>query len=95
MKKLLCLAALAVAVVGCGSPGANNVAACKRFVTAANCGSMNISATFPCDSYANTACDVSAYFDCATSHYVCNNGTYDQAKLASFSADCAAKATCQ
>jgi hypothetical protein len=56
---------------------------------------MNISATFPCDSYANTACDVSAYFDCATSHYVCNNGTYDQAKLASFSADCAAKATCQ
>lgn len=95
MKKLLCLAALAVVAVGCGSPGANNVAACKRFVAAADCGGASISATFPCDSYANTACDISAYFDCAASHYVCSNGTYDQAKLQSFSSDCAAKAVCR
>ena len=82
-------------VSACGSPGANNVAACKKWVTAAACGSVDISASFPCENYANTTCDISAYFDCATAHYVCVNGTYDSAKLSTFGADCAAKAACR
>lgn len=95
MKKFLALAVVCLAVVGCGGAGANNVAACKKFVTAVKCGSVDISTTFSCDSYANTTCDISAYFDCATSHYTCTNGMYDQAKLSSFTADCTSKAVCK
>ncbi|MBX7113079.1 MAG: hypothetical protein K1X64_02005 [Myxococcaceae bacterium] len=95
MKKLFVLAALVVTAVGCGSAGANNVEACKRFLTASKCGSVDISSSFSCDSYANTSCDISSYFDCASSHYVCSNGQYDSAKIQSFAADCAAKATCK
>lgn len=96
MKKFIVCAVAALAAAsssGCGA-GQNNVDACKRFVTAAKCGSTDLSTSFSCDSYANTTCDISTYFDCAAAHYVCTNGSYDSAKLQSFSTDCAAKATC-
>jgi hypothetical protein len=89
------LLALALASCGVGSAGSNNVSACKNFLASAKCGTYDVSAAFNCDAYANSACDVSAYFDCAATHYVCSNGMYDQTKLDSFSADCAAKAVCK
>ena len=99
MKKLIAVSAFAVPclTVGCGaSAGANNVSSCKAYVKASTCGTTTAFPASTCDGYANTTCDISAYFDCAKSHYVClDGGTYDSSKLSTFSADCAAKATCK
>ncbi|MGA9524006.1 MAG: hypothetical protein WBV82_21270 [Myxococcaceae bacterium] len=86
------LTALALTTLACGGP--DNVGACKRFLESTKCGSVDISETFNCEVYQNTTCDLSPYFDCAASHYVCQNGQYDQSKLSTFGTDCAAKATC-
>jgi len=93
MKKLvlsfLCLAAVA----GCGGNSFDNVGACKSFVQKVKCGSVDISGTVNCDAYANTNCDISEYFDCLSTKYVCVNGMYDTSKMLTLS-ECASKATC-
>ncbi len=94
MKKLLALSAVAFSLFACG-PGPSNVAACKKFLMSASCGSVDVTSSFNCDSFKDTTCDVSEYFNCASSHYVCTNGMYDTAKLSSFSTDCASKAVCK
>ena len=96
MWKTWCVtAAMALGVVACGgSPGANNKAACEAFVQNVKCGTVDISAQVPCTSYENTTCDISAYFDCLSAAYVCVNGMYDPAKLATASA-CQSQAVCK
>jgi hypothetical protein len=87
--------ATVMATVGCGgsSGKVDNVAACNAFVEKVKCGSVDISSQVDCSLYANTACDISDYFDCLETKYVCVNGTYDETKLATIS-DCTSKATC-
>jgi hypothetical protein len=95
MRKILSAVALAgVVVAGCGSPGANNVAACNKFAAALKCGSFDYTANYMCSSYENTTCDISAYFDCLTPKYSCVDGGFDSAKYATI-ADCTSKATCK
>lgn len=72
--------------------GLNTVAACNRLVTGAQCGADTFS--LDCAQYRSSACDLSAYFDCASRHYVCRGGTYDTDLLNSFSEDCPRYATC-
>jgi hypothetical protein len=92
MKKFLFGVLAATALVGCG---ADNVGACKKWKTAAACGSNTTTLdAINCDSYANTTCDISEYFNCMSTAYVCTNGTYDTAKLAN-AANCASKAVCK
>ena len=83
------------AMGGCGggSDKTDNVAACKAFVAKVKCGDVDISTQVDCDLYANTTCDISDYFDCLETKYVCVNGAYDESKLATIS-DCTAKASC-
>jgi hypothetical protein len=87
--------ATVMAAVGCGGSGGktDNVAACNAFVAKVKCGDVDISSQVDCDLYANTACDISDYFDCLETKYVCVNGAYDESKLATIS-DCTSKATC-
>ena len=97
MKKMLLGIGMIVSLaLACGnSAGSNNVQACKNFLTKASCGTTNLTTQFNCDSYQNTSCDISAYFDCASTHFVCTDaGTYDPTAQASFAADCASKAQC-
>jgi len=97
MKKLISAVTLTVLALACGnSAGSNNVTACKNFLAQASCGSTDLTTQFNCDSYQNTNCDISAYFDCASTHFVCTDaGTYDPNKQSTFGADCASKAQCQ
>jgi hypothetical protein len=85
-----------LAVVGCGGGGgaADNVAACKSFVEKVKCGTVDISSQVNCDAYSATTCDISDYFDCLATKYVCVDGSYDQTKLATLG-DCTSKATCK
>ena len=98
MKSIALLASLlsVLSFSSCGaSAGANNVAACKTFYTALKCGTTDLSgSTSTCDSYANTTCDISGYFACLQTHYVCSNGMYDSAKQSTIG-ECAAKAVCK
>jgi hypothetical protein len=93
MNKLVLSFLCLVAAAGCGGPSFDNVESCKTFVQKVKCGSVDISAQVNCDTYANTNCDISDYFDCLSTKYVCVNGAYDNSKLATLS-ECATKATC-
>ncbi len=92
MKKLFVAVGALVALLGCGP---DNVSACKKFMESTKCGTVDISSSFNCDAYKNTTCDIAPYFTCASEHYVCKDGQFDSAKLATFSADCLPKATCK
>ena len=72
----------------------DNVAACKKWIDSVKCGSIDVSQMVSCDLYKNTACDISGYFSCLSTKYVCKNGQYDLTKLATVG-DCASKATCK
>jgi hypothetical protein len=78
---------------GGGGLSYDNVGACNRFIQKVKCGTVDISAQVNCQLYASTACDISSYFDCLSSKYVCKNGMYDPLKLSTAS-ECANKATC-
>ncbi|HNN90935.1 MAG TPA: hypothetical protein PKI03_01650 [Pseudomonadota bacterium] len=96
MRKLAQFAAIVAVLVplmGCGGP--DNVKACNDFKEKAKCGSASASLdSFDCNSYKNTACDISEYFNCLGQYYVCVNGSYDSAKL-SMVTSCASKAVCK
>ncbi len=74
--------------------GADNVAACKQFLNATKCGTADFSGSYNCELYRSFTCNVSAYFNCASQHYVCTNGMFDLTKLNTVSTDCSAKAVC-
>jgi hypothetical protein len=92
---------IAVATSACGgtertaaSVGAANVEACEDLVASLRCGNVDVRGQIPCNQYASTTCDISEYFDCLATKYVCRNGTWDTAKLATAS-QCADKAVCR
>lgn len=95
MKKSLLGAVAAVSVLfsACGT---DNVGACNRWKEAVKCGTSSavIDSAVNCDLYKETKCDISEYFDCLSTAYVCTNGTYDPTKLANISS-CASKAVCK
>jgi hypothetical protein len=93
MNKLVLSFLCLFAAAGCGGSDHDNVAACKDFIQKVKCGTVDISNQVNCDSYANTTCDISPYFDCLSTKYVCVNGSYDTSKLATLS-ECARKAQC-
>jgi hypothetical protein len=95
MKKLIPLfvSVIASGLIGCGSP-VDNVAACEDFVKKVKCGSIDITNQVDCSTYGATTCDISEYFNCLSTKYVCSNGMYDTTKLAS-AGECAAKAVCR
>ncbi len=93
LKTALTVTALLV-LSACGSAGANNVSSCKAFYSTLKCGSTDLTGqTSSCAAYGNTNCDISAYFDCWSTHYVCSNGSYDMAALQT-AGQCSTKATC-
>lgn len=92
MKKVIAFLFCTASLAACGGP--DNVGACQKFVNAVKCGSVDISGTYNCQSFSNTSCDITEYFNCLTSHYVCNNGQYDTAKLSTVN-ECATKAVCK
>jgi hypothetical protein len=96
MKNVMLALFSVLAMAGCGDGGSSvdNVGACKAFVAKVKCGTTDISNQVNCAAYANTTCDISAYFTCLEGAYVCVNGMYDTTKLATASS-CASKATCQ
>ncbi|MGE0868047.1 MAG: hypothetical protein AB7P03_05790 [Kofleriaceae bacterium] len=86
--------AMIVSVSACGgSDETDNVAACEAFVEQVKCGSIDISNQANCSAYAQTTCDISDYFDCLADKYVCVNGMYDEAKLATLD-ECIPKSSC-
>ncbi len=93
---ILSLAALTVVSTLSACGGADNVGACNRWKTAVACGSTSNAAisAINCEAYSATTCDISAYFDCLSTAYVCKDGQYDSTKLANAST-CASKAVCQ
>lgn len=91
MRKTLVGILFALSAAACG--GVDNVGSCRNFVEKVKCGSVDISSQVNCDAYANTTCDISDYFDCLSTKYVCVDGMYDTSKL-STAGECAAKATC-
>jgi hypothetical protein len=94
MKKRILMTCAALSLAACG--GNDNVGACKRWKTSIACGTAANAAidAINCDAYATTSCDISAYFDCLSTAYVCTNGQYDPSKLANAST-CVSKATCR
>jgi hypothetical protein len=84
---------VALAFLSCGA-GPDNVAACKRYASALKCGSMDLSSSVNCSQFDNTTCDISSYFDCSASYFVCKNGMFDSARFATAS-QCASKAVCK
>ena len=98
MKTIVLLASLVsvLSFSSCGgNVGADNVAACKTFYTALKCGTNDLSSgASVCESYKNTTCDISLYFACLQTHYVCSNGMYDSAKQSTIG-ECTSKATCK
>ena len=95
MKPLLMSLTLSLCFSACGGFGAANVASCKALYSSLSCGSVNLSSNaVACDAYDSTVCDVSGYFDCVRSHYVCTNGQFDSAKMGTLS-ECSAKAVCK
>ncbi len=98
MKSTALVLSLFLSVISfssCGSPGPANVAACKSLYTSLKCGTVDLSSSASaCESYANTTCDISAYFACLQSHYVCTNGQFDTAKQSTIG-ECASQAVCK
>lgn len=93
MKRSLLLALAALCTLA--ACGADNVSACNRWKDAVKCGTNTTAIdSISCSAYANTTCDISAYFDCLSTAYVCVNGSYDTSKLGNASA-CASKAVCK
>ena len=94
MKNALLVVAALLSLAGCG--GADNVGACEKWKTAAKCGTAANAGfdAITCSSYANLSCDISDYFDCLSTAYVCTNGMYDVSKLSN-ATNCASKAVCK
>lgn len=95
MKKLIpvFVSVIVSALVGCGS-SVDNVASCEEFVKKVKCGSVDITKQVDCSTYGATTCDISEYFNCLSTKYVCSNGMYDTSKLATAS-ECGTKALCK
>lgn len=95
MKRVLIASATAavLSILACSS-APDNVGACKKFASALKCGTTDLSASYNCDSYKQTSCDIAKYFDCLTGHLVCTNGAFDTAKLGTIS-ECANLVTCK
>lgn len=95
MKRLFFTAVVSLATLAaCG--GTDNVGACNNWKAKAACGSSSATtlAAINCDLYANTTCDISGYFNCLSTAYVCVNGSYDSSKLGNASS-CASQAICK
>jgi len=94
MKKLMLTLAAITTLAACGA--ADNVGSCNRWKTAVKCGTATNAGidAIDCNVYANTACDISDYFDCLSTAYVCVDGQYDTTKLSNLST-CASKAVCK
>ncbi len=74
-----------------GSNGASdNVAACEAFVDSWECQVQGGVNPLMCDLYAETACDVSDYFNCLADNTTCSGDVLD----ASGWIDCAELAEC-
>ena len=67
----------------------DNVAACNDFVDAFDCSQIDLTQFVMCDVYANTTCDVSAYFDCLADNVTCSSTGFADAGTM-----CASLATC-
>lgn len=91
-SKLLTVMLLAglASTTGCGS---DNVSACEKLVESTKCGGKDAGDKLRCSSYASVECDITPYFDCMRSAYVCVNGHYDVQKLINASA-CASLSRC-
>lgn len=98
MKSIALVLSLFLSVISfssCGSPGPANVAACKSFYASLKCGTADLSTSaLSCDNYANTTCDISAYFTCLQGHYVCTNGQFDSEKIGTIG-ECSSQAVCK
>ena len=77
---------------GGGGGGADNVTACQSFVKSVSCAG-SLASSFNCDAYASTSCDISSYFDCLSTKYVCVGGQLDSSKLSTAS-ECTSLASC-
>jgi len=58
-----------------GSVGEANVAACEDWIASMECGDTDFAALVYCDAYAQTACDISDYFDCLAAETECDEET--------------------
>jgi hypothetical protein len=97
MKRLMGMIGMAAVglAMGCGGPAFDNVAACKKFLASAKCGGADASSFITCDHFALYSCDVTPYFDCASTKFVCtSSGMYDLSKISSLG-DCEPKLTCK
>jgi hypothetical protein len=68
----------------------DNVGACKAWIANYDCGGFDIGQSLNCDLYADTACDISDYFDCLSDNTSCTNGFPDTSGWA----DCIDLAMC-
>jgi len=79
------------------SVGGDNVGACKAYfahVNSLTCiGDVTLDDT-ECDQYEDTNCNYTDYFDCVSSHYVCDGDMLDSAEAAQID-ECSALADCQ
>ncbi len=88
MRSLFLLSA-ALFTAACG---ADNVAACEKWVADVSCGDFDAGEFVDCAIYENLNCDISGYFDCLTTEGTCDEatGTYDSTGWG----DCATLAVC-
>ncbi len=97
VTKVLALAmgALSACVAANGglAGAGGNAAACQAFLKGAACGAIGPGG-IDCGAYSNVACDLGPYFSCLAGAYVCVNGMYDPAKLATLG-QCAPLANCE
>ena len=90
ISKLLVPFIMSLTLFGC-SVGSDNVAACEAYVNSSDCGDTNASTIVnSCDSFADTECDVSEYFDCLAENVTCTDGVLDTTGAAT----CASKLSC-
>jgi hypothetical protein len=75
---------------GEGSGEIDNVAACNDLVDSLECGGADLGQYVPCDSYAQTTCDFSDYFQCLEDEFTCTDGAFDPTAWMG----CASLATC-
>jgi hypothetical protein len=87
------LAAL-FALTACGGFEQANVAACNQFVSSAKCGTHDLSTQYDCATFNTATCDVTGYFTCLSTHYVCVSGQYDASQLSTVSA-CDSEMACR
>lgn len=71
------------------TPGEANVAGCEAYVAVFDCGDdayASVTGSIDCSVYAETTCDISAYFTCLADGYTCDEAsgtlTPDADKLA-------------